>query len=549
MMIGFHTLKIKLILPVLFILILIFFASSYIILDREYNAARTSLINNAESYASLSVESLVINYINYYDSGFYQYIQIVDNLMSLNKNVKKIQVVDVNGKILFDSDEIVDGKFEGFFNGERSFEDNNSIERAASSKASTIINEKEKMIDIIQPYNEEWGRHDYSARYYVSLTSLDDMTNEIIFTISILSGIFIIVSFFLIFILFNWFITKPVGELIKGVRSMSEGEMGHTVKINSNDELGELSSAFNNMSIALKESQDKLKDYSENLEKQVAKRTKELDEKNKYLKEINKDLTIARKNLNKLNKTLEKRVKDRTMEVDMLLKQKDEFVNQLGHDLKTPLMPLSTLIPLLITKEKDPTKKEWLEVLERNVDYMKGIVIKTLELAKLNSPKTKFSLEKLNLKDEVTRTIDNKITLFENKKIKIKNNISNNYYINADKLRLEELLTNILENSIKYNKNGGGITINAKPGKNFVKVSISDTGIGMTNGQIKHIFDEFYKADQSRHDFESSGLGMTISKRIVERHNGKIWVESPGIGKGTTVNFTLPLNSGNPKNN
>ncbi|KYK34697.1 MAG: hypothetical protein AYK22_04865 [Thermoplasmatales archaeon SG8-52-3] len=540
-MIGFNTLKIKLILPILFILIIIFFASSYIIIDREYNAARTTLINNAESFAGLSVGSLVNNYFIYYESGFYQYIQIVDNLMNLNEDIISLQVVDINGKILFDSIEIEDGKYEGFLNGERLFEDNESVERAAASTQSTKIFENEKLIDIIQPYNEEWGRHDYSVRYIASLSSLDDMTNEMILTISILSGVFIIVSFFLIFALFNLFITKPVGELIKGVRLMSKGEMGHTVKFNSDDELGELSSAFNSMSIALKESQDQLKDYSENLEKLVTKRTKELDEKNKYLKEINKDLTIARRNLNKLNKTLEKRVKDRTMEVDMLLKQKDEFVNQLGHDLKTPLMPLSTLIPLLIQKEKDPTKREWLEVLERNVDYMKGIVIKTLELAKLNSPKTKFSLEKINLKDEVERTIENKITLFENKKIKLKNNITNGYLVQADKLRLEELLTNILENSIKYNKNKGEITIDAEKQKDYVKISIKDNGIGMTNGQIRHIFDEFYKADQSRHDFESSGLGMTISKRIVERHNGKIWVESPGIGKGTTVNFTLPL--------
>jgi len=541
-MVKFHSLKIKLILPILFILIIIFFASSYIIINREYNAARTSLINNAESYASLSAESLVNNYVIYYDSGFYNYIQIVDNLMSLNKDVKTIQVADVNGKILFDSIEIEEGKYGGFFEKDRWF-DNESIDRVGSSTASTIIYEDKKLIDIVQPYIDETGRHDYSVRYFVSLSSLNDMTNEMIFTISILSGIFIIVSFLLIFILFNWFITKPVGELIKGVRSMSKGEMGQKVNINSNDELGELSVAFNNMSSALKESQDQLKNYSENLEKQVEKRTKELDEKNKYLKKINKDLKITRNNLNKLNKTLEKRVKDRTMEVDILLKQKDEFINQLGHDLKTPLMPLSTLIPLLMQKEKDATKREWLEVLNRNVDYMKGIVIKTLDLARLNSPKTKFSIEDINLKNEIARTIENKITLFEHKKIKINNNITDDYFVKADKLRLEELLTNIIENSIKYNSNGGEITINAEKEKNFVKVSIKDTGIGMTNGQIRHMFDEFYKADQSRHDFDSSGLGMTISKRIVERHNGKIWAESPGIGKGTTVNFTLPLAS------
>ena len=63
----------------------------------------------------------------------------------------------------------------------------------------------------------------------------------------------------------------------------------------------------------------------------------------------------------------------------------------------------------------------------------------------------------------------------------------------------------------------------------------------MTKQQIKNAFEEFYKADQSRHDFDSSGLGLTISKKIIERHNGKIWMESTGLGQGTTVFFTLPL--------
>lgn len=537
----FRTLKIKIILPVLFILIMIFFTSSYLLIDREYNAAKTSLVDNAVSYASLSVEKLVKHYQGLYEFSFQDYIQIVDNLMSLNKDVKTIKIVNIFGKILFDSNEIENGKYHESIYGERLLEDNESIKRANSSIVTTRIYDNKKLIDIFQPYIDEQGKHAYSVRYSISLSSLEEMTQEMIFTISILSGIFMIISFFLIFLLFNWFITKPIGELMKGVRGMSKGEMEHKVRVTSNDELGELSSAFNKMGIALKESQDQLREYSETLEKQVVKRTKELDEKNKYLKKINKELNIARNNLNKLNKTLEKRVKDRTKEVDELLKQKDEFINQLGHDLKTPLMPLTTLIPLLELKEKDNTKKEWLEVISRNVDYMKSIVIKTLELAKLNSPKTKFLLEEINLKDEIIKTIENKITIFENKNIKIINNVSDNYFIIADSLRIEELLTNILENSVKYNKDKGKIIIDAEQEKDFVKVSIKDTGIGMTAQQIKHIFDEFYKADQSRHDFNSSGLGMSICKRIVDRHNGKIWVESPGIGKGTTVFFTIPL--------
>jgi len=245
--------------------------------------------------------------------------------------------------------------------------------------------------------------------------------------------------------------------------------------------------------------------------------------------------------LNVLNKNLENRIKERTNEVEQLLKQKDEFINQLSHDLKSPLNPMTILLPILEKQEVDPKKIECFQVLRRNVEYMKNIATKTLELAKLNSPKTKFSLGKIDLKDEIKRIIKNKKTLFESKNLIIQNNITNKFLINADKLRFEEILSNLLENSAKYSNSNGKITFDAVKENDKVKISISDKGAGMTKKQIKHIFEEFYKADKSRHDFESSGLGLTICKRIVEKHGGKIWVESKGREKGTTVFFTLPI--------
>ena len=83
---------------------------------------------------------------------------------------------------------------------------------------------------------------------------------------------------------------------------------------------------------------------------------------------------------------------------------------------------------------------------------------------------------------------------------------------------------------------GGTVTIDSKNGDGFVIVSVKDTGIGMSNGAVGHIFDEFYKVDDSRYDLNSSGLGLSICKRIVERHGGTIWAESAGKGKGTYAN-------------
>jgi len=390
------SLKVKIVLPVLLILIMVFFTSSFIIIDREYNDAKNALIDNSESYASLSVSNVIKNYLDYEAGiGFLKFSEIIYDLMKLNNDISRIQIVDVNGKIFFDSNEIEEGQYKENLYGERFLLDNESINRAAAFDHSTIINEKQNYIDIIQPYFDEWDRHDYSVRYIFSLSNLDNLKQEMYSTLLIYASVFIVISFLLIFILFNRFITSPVGDLIKGVRLMGEGELGFKIKVNSNDEIGELAAAFNKMSKELKESQDSLKNYSGNLEKLVTKRTEQLEDKSANLEKINKDLKKAREELNTLNKNLEKRIKERTKEVEQLLEQKDGFINQLGHDLKSPLTPMTILIPILEKQETDAKKKEILEVLNRNVEYMKNIAIKTLALAKLNSPKTKFNFEKL----------------------------------------------------------------------------------------------------------------------------------------------------------
>lgn len=536
----FQNLKLKIFLPLLIILLVVFLTSSLVIIDRESKVAKESLIDTATSFSSLSTPSVIDNFLFYNESGFYKFTEIIDNVMKLNDNIITIQIVNVNGIILFDSVEIQTGKYDQQTNGARSLENTTLIQRAGDPTYSLFLNENTRCIDIIQPYFEETGSHGYSTRYIFSLSSLDTMTQEMIVSISLYSSIFIIISFLLIFFLFNYFISSPIGELTKGVRRMGKGTLGYEVTIKSKDEIGELATAFNTMSNDLKISRDHLEEYSKNLEKLVAERTKELEEKTRRLEQINQDLIVAREELSALNKNLEGRVQERTREVERLLKQKDEFINQLGHDLKNPLGPLINLIPLLEEKEIDPAKKEMLTVLHRNADYMKNLVVKTLELAVLNSPNTRFSIEVLHLYKEVNQIISNKKILFDENNVEISNNIDESLSIKADRLRLEELLTNIFENSVKYCKKDCRITIDAQLTKDFVTISIVDNGIGMTQDEISRIFDEFYKADSARHDIQNTGLGMSICKRIVEKHGGNIWVESPGPGKGTTVLFTFP---------
>ena len=262
------------------------------------------------------------------------------------------------------------------------------------------------------------------------------------------------------------------------------------------------------------------------------------DELNELTNVINETMKI----IENTNKTLEIKVFERTKKIDNLLKQKDEFINQLGHDLKNPLNPLVNLLPILEKSEPDIKNKEMFNILIRNVNYMKNLVIKTIDLGRLNSPKTKFYFEDVNLYTEFNNVISNNEIIFKEKNIEIKNNIPDNITVQADKLRINELIINLLNNAAKYTKCLGNIALDAKQDNNYVTISIKDSGIGMTDEQLEHVFDEFYKADPARHDFDSSGLGLSICKRIVEIHDGKIWVESEGLGEGSTFYFTIPKN-------
>jgi len=290
---------------------------------------------------------------------------------------------------------------------------------------------------------------------------------------------------------------KPIRLLRDAAKDIGEGNLDKKVEIKSKDELGDLADAFNKMAKDLKESRIKIEDYNEILEK--------------------------------------------------LLDQKDEFIGQLGHDLKNPLQPLVGLLPILIEQEKNPKTKETLEVMNKNAEYMRDLISNTLQLAKLRSSKIKFDIENVNLKDELDYVIASQNLSLKENEMKIENKINKNIIVQADKLRLAEIFKNLISNAIKYkaDKNGKIIidaTVNID--ERDVTISVSDNGIGMTKDQLKKIFDEFYKADRFSNEERSSGLGLAIVKRIVESHGGHIWVDSAGHGRGSTFYFTLKIETG-----
>jgi signal transduction histidine kinase len=242
-----------------------------------------------------------------------------------------------------------------------------------------------------------------------------------------------------------------------------------------------------------------------------------------------------------MNLELEERVDQRTEEIKQLLEQKDAFVNQLSHDLKTPLTPLVALLPMVAERTEDAESKKMLDLIMNNVDYMRNLTERTLQLAQLNSPEVSLRVEKVDLASEIRNTIESLSSVFKENGIEIVNNTTMPLDIEADRMLIKELIHNLVSNTIKYTNGDGVVTFESFLKDDNVEISIKDTGIGMTIEQQKRIFEEFYKADDSRTDRSSTGLGLTICKRIVENHGGSIRAESQGSGHGTSVHFTLPI--------
>jgi len=274
----------------------------------------------------------------------------------------------------------------------------------------------------------------------------------------------------------------------------------------------------------------------------LKKLEKELKEKNVQLEEIKKKLLETEKKLNELNRELEQRVIERTIEVNRLLLHKTKFIDNLSHDLGTPLTPLMALLPLIKEEVKDPKAKDLVDTCIRSAEYLKNLVNHTKELAELST--TELYLKKENLLEIVNKLQEKYDIVFRSYNINVENNIDENIYVKTEKSRIMEVLDHISSNAVNSMLDGGTLTFDAKELEkktgSFIDISISDTGVGLSGDQTSHLFDEFYKADESRHKLDSTGLGLSICKRIVELHGGRIWADSREKGEGTIIHFIIP---------
>lgn len=217
--------------------------------------------------------------------------------------------------------------------------------------------------------------------------------------------------------------------------------------------------------------------------------------------------------------------------------QKD-FINNVSHEIKTPISSIQGFAKLLeaddLSKEE---RKEYAEIIKEESDRLLYLSTNILKLAKLENQERIMNKTKVNIAEQIRRTISVLEPKWKEKNIKFNVSLKEQEFL-GEKDLMYQVWMNIIENSIKFSKQDGQIDVKMKTNQDSIIVEIKDYGIGMEEEEAKKIFDRFYQVDKS-HTKPGAGLGMTIAKRIVELSDGKIEVKSK-LNESTTFIVTLP---------
>jgi len=239
-------------------------------------------------------------------------------------------------------------------------------------------------------------------------------------------------------------------------------------------------------------------------------------------------------------------IRDETRETEMV-QSKGEFVSVAAHNLRTPLTALNWSLESLANDLKDNSgAQENIKSAKDVVERMIKTVNDLLDISKIEEGKFGYEFKDVELAEFIGQIILQVKPISEEYGINLRFNEGGaKYPVKIDPSRFGIVITNLIDNAIRYNTKGGEVTVSLEKDsrKNTVKTSISDTGIGIPQEELKKIFEKFHRSANAIHaQPNGSGLGLYIAKNIVERHGGQIGAES-ALGRGTTFWITLPIKS------
>lgn len=392
-------------------------------------------------------------------------------------------------------------------------------------------------------------------------------------------------------------ITIPIKKLMVNARKIASGDFEHLLQVNSQDEIGLLTSSFNYMAKQLKNKlfeisseKKKIETIINNMNDGIIAYNRDgevihtndyaksiLGIKNTFLKfrdfcekfELNFDnidyLNSEFNNTQNLNIVL--KIKNRIFKIKtavfidesknaeglmiifqdvteekLLDDMRKEFVANVSHELRTPLTSIKSYTETLMDGVVDDVEmsRKFLDIINNEVDRMTRLVKDLLLLSKVDNRQMKWDMKKVNINKVLTRTIEMFEIEASNNNIKLSKNKNNDFYVLADRGRLEQVFINIISNAIKYTGHSGKVDVNVAKSSKYIIIEIKDTGIGIPEEDQLRIFERFYRVDKARsREMGGTGLGLSIAKDIVEAHGGEIKVDSK-IDIGTKIIVMLP---------
>lgn len=234
---------------------------------------------------------------------------------------------------------------------------------------------------------------------------------------------------------------------------------------------------------------------------------------------------------------------DARRKVEDLSRLKDEFLSIASHELRTPVTSIKgyTQLAKTLIREGDlNTSEEYLEIALDQIDRMSRLILELLDVSRIETGRLEIRREPINWANFVRDVVHHHHTSFNDRRFHLSVPERTDRIVNGDRDRLEQVLGNLLENAVKYSPEGSEIYVMVENRAESVVTAICDRGIGIPADEIQQVFERFHRGRQvSSTNYGGLGLGLYITKQIIERHGGSIWVESKE-GAGTTFFFSLP---------
>jgi PAS domain S-box-containing protein len=238
--------------------------------------------------------------------------------------------------------------------------------------------------------------------------------------------------------------------------------------------------------------------------------------------------------------TERKEAEEKLRKVDQM---KSEFLSNVSHELRTPLQSIGGFTKLLLNGQvpEPAVQQEFLEIIDRETSYLGNLINSLLDMSRLESGRFQVNKTLMSIRETIIDSLKSFQSLAREKNITLTEEIPSEIpEMEVDGGRMRQVFFNLLSNAIKYSDPGGSVMFKAETRKNELLFQVSDRGIGMSKKALRHLFERFYRAEDKL-TRGGTGLGLYITKQIIEAHGGSIWVESR-VNEGSTFSFNLPFN-------